>query len=136
MTNGILENRLCRYFLSSRRKLKRLESCGTDFHDLTGRRNRRIKFLISGWLWQTYEGQGLGAIPITPQYGIAVNERTIGFIDSLIGIVGNQVHEEITLEKPSGEPHRYHFVGFPEPPANYETFGDLLVRGVSHEGAG
>ena len=102
------------------------------FHDLTGR-EIDIKFLISGWLWQTYEGQGLGAIPITPHMGIAVNERTIGFIDSLIGIVGNQVQgEEITLEKPSGEPHRYHFVGFPEPPANYETFGDLLVRGVSH----
>ena len=102
------------------------------FHDLTGR-EIDITFLISGWLWQTYKGQGLGAIPITPHMGIGVNERTIGFIDSPIGIAGKQVQgETITLEKPEGVPHRYHFVGFPQSPANYETFGDLLVYGVSH----
>ena len=103
------------------------------FRDLTGR-EIDIKFLISGWLWQTYEGYSrLGEIPITPHMGIGVNERTIGFIDSPMGIIGNQVQgETVILEKPKGAPHRYHFVGFPESPANFPTFGDLLVRGVSH----
>ena len=102
------------------------------FHDLTGR-EIDIKFKISGWLWQTYKGPDLGEIPITPHLGIGVDERTIGFIDSPIGIIGRKVQgETVILEKPAGAKNSTHFVGFPESPLNYETFGDLLVRGVSY----
>ena len=102
------------------------------FYDLTGR-EIDIKFLISGWLWQTYKVESKSEIPITPHMGIGVDERTIGLIDSPIGIVGRKVQgETIILEKPTGVKNRTHFVGFPESPLHYETFGDLLVPGVSY----
>ena len=40
--------------------------------------------------------------------------------------------EPLILEKPAGAKNSTHFVGFPESPLNYETFGDLLVPGVSY----
>ena len=88
----------------------------------------------SGKLWQEYNVHGRSVeMLITPHTGIAVNERTIGFINSPIGIIGEQVEgETVTLEKPQGAKFEYHFVGFPESPVYYPTFGDLLVRGVSH----
>ena len=73
-----------------------------------------IKYLLSGWMWYTYEGRGLGEIYITPHMGIGVSERTIGFIDSPIGIIGEQVEgEEITLEKPKDCTTPLPFCGIP-----------------------
>ena len=88
-----------------------------------------IRLLVDGiGIWDVFPGPNgieLGQTIITPHLGINVSSRDI------IAIVGNSVlGQEITLTVPDGKTVGVHFIGFPEVPANYERFSDLLVDGV------
>ena len=97
-------------------------------YDLTSRR-LTLQVTINS-KYKSYKGGGadgndnIGDVKLTAHLGVLVYYTN----PAVIGIIGQPViPDEIELVLPQGK----HLIGFPEQPANYERFSDLVVDGIA-----